>query len=129
MLGESLLISALKHESLEMPPKGKLPEAVIADFVAWVEAGAADPRVGEAVTANKIDFAEARTFWSFKPIGAPELPQVQQTDWPRNEIDHFLLAKLEQLGLHPVVPAGKLELIRRATFDLIGLPSLFGRSA
>ena len=119
---DSLLISALKHESLEMPPKRKLPDAVIADFVAWVEAGAADPRAGESVMANKIDFAEARTFWSFKPIVAPELPKVQQTDWPRNDIDLFVLAKLEHLGLQPVSQAGKLELIRRATFDLIGLP-------
>ena len=121
-VADSLLISALKHESLEMPPMGKLPDAVIADFVAWVETGAADPRVGESVTANKIDFAEARRFWSFKPIVAPELPKVQQTEWPRNDIDFFVLAKLEQLGLHPVAQAGKSELIRRATFDLIGLP-------
>ncbi|MDX1926116.1 MAG: DUF1553 domain-containing protein [Pirellulaceae bacterium] len=121
-VADSLLISALKHESLEMPPKGKLPDEVIADFVAWVETGAADPRVGESVTAKKIDFAEARTFWSFKPIVAPEIPKVQQTNWPRNDIDYFVLAKLEQLGLHPVAQAGKAELIRRATFDLIGLP-------
>lgn len=121
-VADSLLISALKHESLEMPPKGKLPDAVIADFVAWVESGAADPRAGETVTANKIDFAEARTFWSFQPIVEPVLPKVQQTDWPRNDLDLFVLAKLEQLGLRPVAQAGKAELIRRATFDLIGLP-------
>ena len=53
-VGDSLLIGALKHESVEMPPKGKLPETVIADFVAWVEMGAPDPRIGESVAGNKI---------------------------------------------------------------------------
>jgi len=121
-VGDSLLVSALKHESLEMPPKGKLPDAVIADFVAWVEMGAPDPRNAASVTTNKINFEEARKFWSFQPIIEPELPNVKWTDWSRNDIDHFTLAKMEQLGLHPVAPAGKGEWIRRATFDLIGLP-------
>ena len=122
-VGDSLLVSALKHESLEMPPKGKLPDAVIADFVAWVEMGAPDPRVGASVTASKINFEEARKFWSFQHIVEPELPKVQRTDWARNDIDLFTLAKMEQLGLHPVAAAGKGEWIRRTTFDLIGLPA------
>ena len=105
-VGDSLLVSALKHESLEMPPKGKLPDAVIADFVAWVEMGAPDPRIGASVMASKINFEEARKFWSFQPIVEPELPKVQRTDWSRNDIDLFTLAKMEQLGLHPVAPAG-----------------------
>ncbi len=121
-VGDSLLIGALKHESVEMPPKGKLPETVIADFVAWVEMGAPDPRIGESVASSKINFEEARKFWSFQPIIEPELPKVQRADWSRNDIDLFTLAKMEQLGLLPVAQAGKAELIRRATFDLIGLP-------
>ncbi len=119
---DSLLISAMKHESVEMPPKGKLADAVIADFVAWVELGAPDPRIGESGTENKIDFEEARKFWSFQPIVEPKLPKVQRADWAKNDIDHFTLEKMEQLGLHPVASAGKSEWIRRATFDLIGLP-------
>ncbi len=121
-IADSLLVSAIKHESLEMPPKGKLPDAVIADFVAWVEMGAPDPRNGESATASKINFEEGRKFWSFQPIVEPELPKVQRTDWSRNDIDFFTLAKMEELGLQPVSPAGKGEWIRRATFDLIGLP-------
>ncbi len=119
---DSLLISALKHETVEMPPKGKLSDAVIADFVAWVEMGAPDPRIGETATPSKIDFDEARKFWSFQPIVEPELPKARRADWAKNDIDQFTLAKMEQLGLHPVAQAGKAELIRRATFDLIGLP-------
>jgi len=119
---DSLLINALRHESFEMPPKGKLPDAVIADFVTWVEMGAPDPRTGDAVVVSKINFEEARQFWSYRPIAHPELPKVEQAGWPRHSIDHFTLAKMEQLGLHPVAPASKIELIRRATFDLMGLP-------
>ncbi len=119
---ESMLISALRHESFEMPPKGKLSNAVIADFVAWVEMGAPDPRDGASHVKSQIDFEESRKFWSYQPVAIPEIPSVQQADWPRNKIDFFTLAKMEQLGLQPVGPAGKAELIRRATFDLIGLP-------
>jgi mono/diheme cytochrome c family protein/cytochrome c553 len=121
-IDDSLLINALRYGSFEMPPKGKLPEAVIADFVTWVEMGAPDPREGDTAAVAKINYEEARQFWSYQPIAHPDVPKVQQADWPRNEVDHFTLAKMEQLGLHPVPPAGKAELIRRATFDLIGLP-------
>ena len=93
----ALLISALQHEILEMPPKGKLPDAVIADFVTWVEMGAPDPRDGEAVAESRINFEEARKFWSYQPIAHPEVPKVQRADWPQNEIDHFTLSKMEQL--------------------------------
>ena len=118
---ESLLIAALRHESFEMPPQGKLPDAVIADFVKWIEMGAPDPRDGDVV-ASAIDFDEASKHWAYQPVTQADLPPVQRTDWPVNAIDHFTLAKMEQLGLEPVEQAGKQELIRRATFDLIGLP-------
>jgi len=118
---QSLLIDALRHESFEMPPQGKLPESVIADFVTWVEMGAPDPREGDVV-ASLIDFEDARKHWAYQPVTQPDVPTVQRADWPVNEIDNFTLAKMEQLNLQPVAKAGKRELIRRATFDLIGLP-------
>ena len=90
---ESLLIGALKYDGFEMPPKGKLPDAVIADFVKWVEMGAPDPRDGE-VTESTIDFDQAGQHWAYQPITSPELPAVQRTDWPANDIDHFTLAKM-----------------------------------
>ena len=119
---ESLLISALKHDGFEMPPKGKLPDSVIADFVKWVEMGAPDPRDGEVAAESTIDFEKAEQFWSFQPIRKHEPPTVKNSDWPSGSIDYFTLAKIEELGLKPVSSAGQRELIRRATFDLTGLP-------
>lgn len=120
---DSLLISALRHESFDMPPKGKLPDEVIADFVRWVEMGAPDPRrEAKAKASQAMTLADAKNFWSFKPLSAVGIPSVINTRWPKNEIDHFVLAQLEANGLEPVRPATKREWIRRATFDLIGLP-------
>ncbi len=118
---ESLLIGALRHESFEMPPQGKLPDDVIADFVTWIEIGAPDPRDGEAVT-DSIDFDAAVKHWAYQPISSSQPPAVLRADWPANAVDNFTLAKMEELKLQPVGKAGKRELIRRATFDLIGLP-------
>ncbi len=120
-VGESLLISALQHESFEMPPEGKLPDSVIADFVTWVEMGAPDPRDGN-VKVDLIDFEAASRHWAYQRVTMPELPAVQRSDWPSNDLDYFTLAQMELLHLQPVARSGKRELIRRATFDLIGLP-------
>jgi cytochrome c553/mono/diheme cytochrome c family protein len=120
-VNQSLLISALQHDGFEMPPKGRLPDAVIADFVKWVEMGAPDPRDGE-ITASSIDFEKAAKHWAFQPITEPALPTVKHADWPASPIDYFTLARMEQLKLQPVEKAGKRELVRRATFDLTGLP-------
>lgn len=120
---DSLLISALKHESFEMPPTGKLPDAVIADFVKWVEMGAPDPREGKAApAARQIDLAAGRQFWSFQPLEKTEPPQVKNENWSRTPIDRFVLARQEQAGLHPNPAAQRRTLIRRAYFDLLGLP-------
>ena len=121
-VSESLLISALRQDGLEMPPEGKLPDAVIADFVKWIEMGAPDPRDGQVSVQSEIDFEAAGKFWAFQPIQTPHVPKVDRRDWPQNDIDHFTLAKMEELGLVPVSMANKREWIRRATFDLIGLP-------
>src|SRR5207249_7022904 len=77
---------------------------------------------GVQTCALPIYFAKAREFWSFRPIQHPPLPQVRDAAWPRTSIDYFVLAELEQRGLHPVESADKRTLIRRATLDLIGLP-------
>ena len=69
-----------------------------------------------------IDWKTAREFWSFQPIKKPELPAVKSVAWPRSGIDRFIVAKLEEKGLKPVATAEKRVLIRRATFDLTGLP-------
>ena len=119
----SLLIEALKYDGMKMPPKGKLPEEVIANFVKWVEMGAPDPRAGETGPVRAgIDFPRARQFWAFQTPGKPDLPSVKKTGWPQSSIDYFTLSAMEAHDLTPVDPAGKQELIRRAKFDLLGLP-------
>ena len=119
---ESLLVSAIKHDDFEMPPKGKLPDEVIADFVKWVEMGAPDPRDGSIVTAKEeIDIEAGRQFWSLRPLTRPTVPGVS-SNWPVSEIDRFVLAKLDGAKLQPVVDAQPGELVRRLHFDLTGLP-------
>jgi len=118
---KSLLIKAVRYtdEDLQMPPKGqKLSDAKIADLEAWVKMGAPDPRTGSVVAANQ----SPRDHWSFKPIQNPPVPVVQETNWVQTPVDAFILAKLEANGMKPNALADKRTLIRRATFDLIGLP-------
>ncbi len=128
---QSLLIQALKYQSFEMPPKRQLPEAVIGDFVKWVQQGATDPRVASAVAKTEvpapveppgIDVAAGKKFWSFQPITNPAPPKTNNADWPRTEIDRFVLAGLEQNKLAPKNDADARTLIRRLYFDLTGLP-------
>jgi hypothetical protein len=123
-LKKSLLISALKHDDFEMPPKGKLPATVIADFEKWIKDGAMDPRRSTHPVVNplSINIEAGRKHWAYQPLQAPAIPAVKTTSWPINDIDRFVLAKLESAGLQPGSPAKKITLIRRLYFDLIGLP-------
>ncbi len=123
--GQSRLLQAIRRSGkLKMPPKGKLPKRVVANFSRWIKMGAPDPRSTKQVNLAKpsIDFDERREFWSFVKPTRPIVPKVNDTAWPRSEIDHFVLAKLEQNKLTPVRDASRRELIRRASFDLTGLP-------
>jgi len=121
----SLLIAAIRYQNddLQMPPDERLPDEEIADLERWVEMGAPDPRTSATKYVGKpIDVAAARQFWSLKPITKPALPDVQNSAWLGNDIDRFILAKLEEQGMKPAPDAEKRALIRRATYDLTGLP-------
>ncbi len=119
---ESLLIEAVRYESLEMPPTGKLSDGDIAILEAWVRLGAPDPRDGTAAEKPKWDsLDEARRHWAFQPIANPEPPAVQNPEWPREDLDRFVLRKLEAEQMKPNSAADRRTLIRRAYFDLIGL--------
>ncbi len=122
----SLLVQALRFENFEMPPSGKLPAEVIADFERWISRGAADPRDGSGVppspVASTIDFAQGRQFWSFQPPHAQPLPAVENPGWLRARVDAFVLAPLERAGLAPAEDSGRRTWLRRVTFDLTGLP-------
>ena len=120
---DSLLIQALHYEAFEMPPKGKLPNNIIADFEKWVRMGAPDPRDKAIVKVRQeIDFDKAREFWSFVPLKLPKIAAVQNADWPSTEIDRFILARVEANGLTPAPNTDRRKLIRRLYFDLIGMP-------
>jgi mono/diheme cytochrome c family protein len=122
----SLLIKAVRYtdKNVQMPPKDKrLSDQQIADLEAWVKMGAPDPRTGPAPLAgfDKI-MADGRTHWAYQPVTEPAVPKVKDRRWPRNPIDHFVLARLEAADVKPAPPADKRALIRRASFVLHGLP-------
>jgi mono/diheme cytochrome c family protein len=124
---KSPLIKSLKstNEDEMMPPKGdRLSPQVIADFEAWVRMGAPDPRTDTTgVAALSVDWNKAREHWAFKPVKQPATPKVKDAGkWAKSDLDRFVLAKLEAKGMEPSPLADKRTLIRRATFDLIGLP-------
>ncbi len=138
--GASPLIAAIRYEGdVQMPPKGKLKEVEIAALTEWVKRGAlwpaARPRgatrvpVGStaplsasSVTPTASITAAQRSFWSFQPLRDPTPPAVNDDTWPASVIDRIVLAKLEENSLAPASAADKTTLIRRAYFDLIGLP-------
>ena len=120
---ESPLLQALRYESFEMPPKGKLPDSVIADFERWIQMGVPDPRTEVATKkATGIDYRKGLEFWAFKPPVRVPLPDVVDAAWARNGIDRFVLSELEKRGLKPASEADRRTFIRRLYFDLVGLP-------
>jgi mono/diheme cytochrome c family protein len=128
---KSPLIAVLAHDGkIKMPPSGKLKADEIAAITAWVGMGAPWPEaplseaaVKEAATGAYAITEGQRKFWSFRPVRTPPLPPVKDRSWAAGSaIDRFILARLEKEGLKPAPPADRRTLIRRATFDLHGLP-------
>ncbi|NOS70928.1 MAG: DUF1549 domain-containing protein [Verrucomicrobia bacterium] len=120
---KSLLIKAVRYTDaeLQMPPKGKkLSDQQIADLETWVKMGAPDPRVTTTAQKNWID--PNKKHWAWQPLTKPSPPNVKDAAWCKTPVDNFILAKLEEKNLKPSLPADKRTLIRRATFDLTGLP-------
>ncbi len=125
----SRLIEALRYrnEDMQMPPKEQLPEAVVQDFAAWVKMGAPDPRPAPAKTAAKANAraaidAATRTHWAYQALKADALPTVAHAAQVHSPIDALVWAKLEPVGLQLAPPADRRTLLRRASFDLTGLP-------
>ncbi len=126
---QSMLIEALEYTNpnLQMPPGGKLPDEVTADFVQWVALGAPDPRDTQSVDTAKMDLESGRLHWAFRPLRPVDPPQVsaaspEESTWTDSPIDRFVLAKLHGKQFRPAQEADRPRLIRRAYFDLIGLP-------
>jgi hypothetical protein len=113
----SLLIQAIRyaHEKVKMPPEKPLPASTVDDFAAWVRDGAVWPE-GVAVAPDAVD-----SRWAFERLRKAEPPD-DPSGWSANAVDRFIRAKLQAQGLQPADPADRRTLIRRVTFDVIGLP-------
>ncbi len=125
--GESLLIEAVRYgnRDLQMPPRNALSPDQVSRLEEWIAMGAPDPRrvpVEPLPAMAGMSIEDGRRFWSFRPPAQPPLPAVERQSWIRSPVDAFVLARLEAAGLTPAPPSDKRTLIRRVTFDLIGLP-------
>ncbi|MFN7649197.1 MAG: DUF1549 domain-containing protein, partial [Acidobacteriota bacterium] len=116
---DSLLLKVVRHTAgpLKMPPGPKMKDADAALLAQWIEMGA--PWGNTAVSAAP---AAAKKYWAFVPPASAPVPATKNTAWPRSPVDRFVLAALEAKGLSPAPPADKRTLLRRATYDLTGLP-------
>jgi hypothetical protein len=124
---ESLLVRAVRHDNpnLKMPLGSKLKDQEITDLFNWVKMGAPWPESEtprQSTNREYVPTPEQRSFWSFQPIHKQALPKVKDESWVKSPIDRFILGNLEARGLSPVKRADKRTLIRRASFDLVGLP-------
>ena len=122
---DSLIVDAIgyKDADLQMPPKGeRLSDREVADITEWIRRGAFDPRSLVAKGSSQAYGGVGRDHWSFQPVKQQAVPAVADAAWCRTPIDNFILARLEENGIKPDAPADKYTLLRRATFDLTGLP-------
>jgi hypothetical protein len=117
---KSLLIEAVRQtDDLAMPPDYKLADVQIAALEKWVTMGAPDPRMQRPAVEK---FEQAAKHWAFQSLVDPTLPYTVNESWPQNDVDRYILAKLEAAGLDPSSPADPATLIRRVTIGLTGLP-------
>ena len=125
--GTGLLLDAVNYKGRRMPPSGKLSPAQIQTLTRWAEMGAPWPAGAQAALAPAHAgpppvTPETMKFWSFQPVRPVQPPVVKRSGWVRNPIDAFILRKLEANGLGPNPYATRPTLIRRAYYDLTGLP-------
>ena len=127
----SSLFQAVTYANKEfaMPPRGRLSDQQVADIRKWIEIGAPDPRRQELVVPEEAALdpwrdpnGKGREHWAYVPMAATEPPSVANAAWCRNDVDRFILAKLESAKIEPAPEADQRTLARRAYFDLIGLP-------
>jgi mono/diheme cytochrome c family protein len=124
---ESLLIEMVERdpEVEAMPPKTALKPKQVADLREWVKRGAPDPRTealgAETLGAKTFDLEERKKWWSLQPVAKVTVPRVKAQEWPANEVDHFILAELEERKWDPAPRARKEHLLRRVALSLTGL--------
>ncbi len=116
-----------REEEPHMPPKKPVSKEIVAALAKWIDLGAAydKPLIENAAPVTKKPMVvtdKDKQYWAYRPLHAPQVPEVQAKAWPRNSIDNFILAKLEAKKLTPASDADKRTLIRRVFFDVTGLP-------
>ena len=124
---DSPLIKAINYQDkdLQMPPSkdgGKLADTQIAALTEWVKMGAPDPRKDEVKSKLTGLTDKARQHWAYQPVTKPAQPAVKNRAWCRTAVDTFILAKIEEKGMLPMPDVSREALLRRATYDLTGLP-------
>lgn len=122
--GAGLLLDAIHYRGdIQMPPEGKLSDRDIALLTEWARRGLPAPKRSQPLPpATPVSPEQGRDFWSFQPLQKVSPPSVGSSDWPQNNIDRFVLSRLQQDGLQPSPPASKRVLVRRLYFATIGLP-------
>jgi hypothetical protein len=118
--GSPLVRAVRRAGDLKMPPKTPLPPPAVEALAAWVKMGAPWPQTRAAAGPAAGD--AWKRHWAFQPVKDPPPPAVKDARWPRTTVDRFILAKLEEKGLTPSPEADRRTLIRRLSFDLLGLP-------
>jgi hypothetical protein len=117
---KSPLIQVVRFDGkVKMPPQGKLPDKAIAALEAWVKMGAPWP---SDEGAQRSTLNAQRPHWAFQPVRKPAIPAVKTRGWVKTPIDALVLSRLEAKGLSPSPPADRRTLMRRAYYDLTGLP-------
>lgn len=127
---DSLILKAIHHQDgLEMPPSGKLAPAKLAILEQWIKDGAPwsattkiESKEEHKASKGGVVTPESKNYWAYRPLTNPSPPTVKNAGWVKSPIDPFILARLEEKKLGPSAVADKLTLIRRATYDLTGLP-------
>ncbi len=123
---ESLLISAIHHDGLEMPPSGKLTDEKIASLDEWITRGARWPNSAGLIKPHTTEFSdEDRSYWAFQPLTKPAVPDVSaapQAHRVHTDVDRFILSKLTKQRLSFAPEATRPVLARRLFFDLLGMP-------
>ncbi len=125
---ESELVLAIRYDpsGYQMPPTGKLDADQIESLTNWIKMGAPwpgnPPLAAKINEAEGINLAERAKHWSFQPITRPDVPKIENANWPRNPVDQFLLARLEAAKLQPASQASRRTWLRRITYDVTGLP-------
>ncbi|GIW99585.1 MAG: cytochrome c [Pirellulaceae bacterium] len=118
---QSLLLQALRYEGPEMPPDRPLDTRTVEQIGRWLKGGAVWPKAS-AVLHGDGKTKSASDWWAMQPLSTAPPPDVAGDSWSRTPIDRFVYAKMQEHGITPAPPADRWTLVRRAYFDLLGVP-------